>query len=200
MAQEATAVDEPIDLIRWRKAAVKTLPTAIGVYALCDLDAKPIYVGQSIDSMRGRISRHLTSARSDIIGNRMIDIWEVAFVLCWAVPQQHIAVLESHLFHEFDALSSLMNGFVPARYVPDFAIPEPTRAQMLPDSEIATRRRTELRLTRQAKHFGDLLDYFLVVKDAPHVLRSLCAHFQRLTRYFESLRGDPDAEAADAEE
>ena len=30
------------------------------------------------DGIRSRVARHLTSARSDIIANRQIDVWEIA--------------------------------------------------------------------------------------------------------------------------
>ena len=64
---------------------MKTLTNAIGVYVLCDLDGVPIYVGQSKDGIRARVRRHLTSARSDIIANRQIDPWEIAFVQAFPV-------------------------------------------------------------------------------------------------------------------
>jgi hypothetical protein len=60
------------------------LTNKIGCYVLCDLDEVPIYVGQSVDGIRARVRRHLTSARSDIIANRQIDVWEIAYV--WAYP------------------------------------------------------------------------------------------------------------------
>ena len=59
----------------FRKNAVRTLTNQIGVYVLADLDNVPIYVGQSKDGIRSRVARHLTSARSDIIANRQIDVW-----------------------------------------------------------------------------------------------------------------------------
>lgn len=58
----------------FRTQALGKLTDQIGVYALCDLDGVPIYVGQSVDGIRSRVRRHLTSARSDIIANRMIDV------------------------------------------------------------------------------------------------------------------------------
>jgi len=73
------AIDLP-----FRRRAVRTLTNDIGCYVLCDLDQVPIYVGQSIDGIRSRVNRHLTSARSDIIANRQIDVWEIAWV--WAYP------------------------------------------------------------------------------------------------------------------
>jgi len=66
--------------IEYRKSAVTRLTNQIGVYVLCDLDNVPIYVGQSTDGIRARVQRHLTSARSDVIANRQIDVWEVAYV------------------------------------------------------------------------------------------------------------------------
>ena len=58
--------------ISFRQKALSKLTDEIGVYALCDLDEVPIYVGQSIDGIRSRVRRHLTSARSDIIANRQV--------------------------------------------------------------------------------------------------------------------------------
>lgn len=68
-----------IDLA-FRRRALRTLTNVVGCYVLCDLDAVPIYVGQSVDGIRKRVNRHLTSARSDIIANRQVDVWEIAWV------------------------------------------------------------------------------------------------------------------------
>jgi hypothetical protein len=95
----------------FRSDALRSVTDQIGVYALCDLDQVPIYVGQSVDGIRSRVRRHLTSARSDIIANRMIDVWEIAYVMAWPVQEpSQIAPLEALLFVRFDAVKSLMNG------------------------------------------------------------------------------------------
>ena len=75
----------------FRHRAVRTLTNRIVCYVLCDLDEVPIYVGQSVDGIRTRVRRHLTSARSDIIANRQIDVWEIAYV--WAYPVKTAATL-----------------------------------------------------------------------------------------------------------
>ena len=36
----------------FRKSALAALTDEIGVYALCDLDGVPIYVGQSVEGIR----------------------------------------------------------------------------------------------------------------------------------------------------
>jgi excinuclease UvrABC nuclease subunit len=69
------AIDLP-----FRRKAARTLESRIGCYVLCDLDGVPLYVGQSRQGIRSRVNRHLTSARSDIIANRQIDVWEIAYV------------------------------------------------------------------------------------------------------------------------
>src|SRR3954451_6290676 len=102
--------------LEFRRKAVRTLINVVGVYVLCDLDRIPIYVGRSSDGIRARVNRHLTSARSDIIANRQIDVWEIAWV--WAYPienRANIPALEDALFHEFHPKSALMNGKVPRR-------------------------------------------------------------------------------------
>lgn len=169
----------------FREKAVRAITTQIGVYALCDLDERPIYVGQSVDGIRARVRRHLTSARSDVIANRQIDVWEIAWVWAWPVPDTTmIPPLEAHLFHEFDGNSTLMNGTIPANLgSPLFEIPQKSRVQILSDEEIEARRRPELRLPRQIEHYQRLVDHILTVKDSEQLRRSLRAHFERLTNY-----------------
>jgi len=171
----------------YRKKAVGTLTTQIGVYILADLDNVPLYVGQSTDGIR----RHLTSARSDIIANRQIDIWEVAFV--WEYPVENKAdmgALEAALFHHFDKNSRLMNGTIPS--VPDMAFALPDRSnivQVMPDDEMLEKKDSEQRLPRQAKHYADIVSHFLAVKNSSQIARAMDAHFERLSKYHTSMLG-----------
>ena len=179
-------------MVSYRKSQVTTIPTPVGCYALCDVDEVPIYVGQSTDGIRARVQRHLTSARSDVIANRQIDVWEIAYVWAWPIDLQHITALEAHLFHEFDAQSPLMNGAVPATPAPlPFAVPQKYRIQVLSDEDIELRRRPDLRLPRQAQHYERLVDHILNVKDSPDLRRSLAAHFKRLSRYHQQFLEPP---------
>lgn len=177
-------------IVRYRKKAAKGIPAGIGVYALCDLDGVPVYVGKSEDGIRARVNRHITSARSDVIANRMVDVWEIASVMCWRVKRlDQLRPLEAFLYHRFHPRSRLMNGTVPlrAKTLP-FPLPELLTVRLMPEEETHSRRRVELRLPRQAKHFMDLLDHYLNVKDSRELHLALQAHFQRLTDYFERLR------------
>lgn len=169
----------------FKERALRNLPQGIGVYALCDLDEVPIYVGQSTDGIRARVRRHLTSARSDVIANRQIDVWEIAFVWAWPISDTNrINLLEAHLFHEFNNQSPLVNGTIPPEPGPlDFEVPERVRVQVMDDKEIEARKDPTLRFPRQIQHFGSLVDYILNTQDKPHLRRALQVYFNRLAKY-----------------
>lgn len=179
-----------IDL-EFRRAAVRTLLNDIGCYVLCDLDGVPIYVGQSTDGIRSRVNRHLTSARSDIIANRQVDVWEIAWV--WAYPvksRSEIGPLEDALFHEFHGKSALMNGKVPKEPTRGFKIPEPTQVvQVMSAEEIVEKRDPALRLPRQAEHYSQIVGHFLAVKRSKEIAGAIQAHFARLQAYHNRLLG-----------
>lgn len=171
---------------------LRELTDEIGVYVLCDLDNVPIYVGQSIDGIRSRVRRHLTSARSDVIANRQLDVWEVAFVRGYPIQDsENISIVEAFLFHQFHSQSPLMNGSVPENPGElSFVLAEPQVIQILPDDEIEDRKRPEVRLPRQAFHYHILLDHLLKVKNSSELRRALSAHFSRLQKYHDQFLGD----------
>lgn len=172
----------------FRSRAVKTLTGEIGVYGLIDLDGVPLYIGQSVDGIRARVQRHLTSARSDIIANRQIDIWEVAEVWAWPTTEASaICGLEAALFAYYDALSPLMNGSIPLSANPA-AVNLPAQIVAVMDPlERERRLDPAIRLPRQIEQYQRLVDHILVVKDAPHLRRSVDAHYSRLSRYHSSF-------------
>lgn len=168
----------------FRSRALSGLTNEIGVYALCDLDGQPIYVGQSVDGIRTRVRRHLTSARSDVIANRQIDVWEIAFVWAWPVADRTmIGALEHAVFNHFDAELRLMNGKSLVALETEVIWPEPQKIQVIEEAERLLRLKPAQRLPRQIQQYNLLVDYILTVKDAPHLKRSLDAHFQRLVKY-----------------
>lgn len=174
----------------FRRRAVRTLTNQVGCYILCDLDEVPIYAGQSTDGIRSRVNRHLTSARSDIIANRQVDVWEIAFVWAYPVETNTIDQLEDALFTHYHALSPLMNGKVPKTAIASFELPEPAqRIQVMADGEIAEKRDPALRLPRQAEHYSQIVGHFLAVKNSREIALAMQAHFARLERYHRRLLG-----------
>lgn len=177
----------------FRRMALSTLTRKVGVYVLCDLDNVPIYVGKSTDGIRQRVARHLTSARSDIIANRQVDVWEIAYV--WTFPvddRERISDLEALLFNFYNSTSRLMNGSV-LPSVQAEVIPEPAQiVQVMSDDDIRDRRDATQRLPRQAGHYAQLVDHFLTVKNSSQIARAMDAHFERLQKYHRSLLGLAD--------
>lgn len=173
-----------VDPKKFRSNQLSRLTDEIGVYALCDLDEVPIYVGQSVDGIRTRVRRHLTSARSDIIANRQIDVWEIAYVWAWPVAAKDgIAPLEAQLFNTFDAQVPLMNGKVLPAQIDVVPVPEKQVVPVIQDHERQARLDPAARLPRQISQYLTLVDYIQTVKSAPHLKRALDAHFDRLVRY-----------------
>lgn len=176
------------DAQTFRKTAVSALSDEIGVYALCDLDQVPLYVGQSVDGIRSRVRRHLTSARSDVIANRQIDVWEIAYVWAWPVADRaEIEPLEAALFQKFDAEKPLMNGKVLPLPQGEIIAPKKQVVQVIDEAERQRRLRPERRLERQIRQYGILVDYIQNVKSAPHLKRALDAHFERLVSYHKTF-------------
>lgn len=179
-----------IDLA-YRRQKVRTLTNEIGCYVLCDLDGVPLYVGQSTDGIRSRVNRHLTSARSDIIANRQVDVWEIAYVWTYPVEKRaDISPLEDTLFHAFHPKSALMNGRVPPKPTARIHIPKPFQiVQVMSDSEIVEKKDPALRLPRQAEHYSQIVGHFLAVKNSREIAGAIDAHFARLRRYHHELLG-----------
>jgi hypothetical protein len=210
-----------VNPIAYRNEQARKLPAETGVYVLCDLDETPIYVGQSVDGIRARVRRHLTSARSDVIANRQLDVWEIAFVWAWPVAAKRkidntekkkitieeghqIQRIESYLYHKFDAKSRLVNGtIVPElskREAQSLNLSRPIKVQVMSDAEIELRKEPARRLPRQAEQFRSLLDHMLNVKNEQELRRALEAHFVRLEKYYRGfLRATQNVDTAAGE-
>lgn len=176
----------------YRRRQVRTLTNKVGCYVLCDLDQVPLYVGQSKDGIRARVNRHLTSARSDIIANRQVDVWEIAWV--WAYPVEavlEITPLETALFYAFHPQSALMNGKVPPAPTGGVqAVPDPFQiVQVMTDAEILEKADPALRLPQQAEHYSQIVGHFLAVKNSKEIAGAIQAHYQRLSKYHRQLLG-----------
>lgn len=177
----------------FRSKELRKLPAVSGVYALCDLDGAPIYIGKSqrskAEGIRPRVRRHLTSARSDVVANRQLDVWEVAFVWAWPTSRDsHLPVLESFLFHKYDRRSRLINGTVPERVKTlGFHKPKKIAIQVMTNEEIAIRLNPSLRFPRQVAQFNQLLDWMLNTKDESHLRRALSVHFERVCRFYDQF-------------
>src|SRR5438067_13874048 len=65
-----------------------------GVYAFYDYDAEPIYVGQTKESLRSRIGRHLTNQRTAAVAMNVLDPFEVAEIQVWPISEAKLSETE----------------------------------------------------------------------------------------------------------
>jgi len=183
-----------LDIKETRHQQLSNLTDEIGVYALCDLDRVPIYVGQSMDGIRSRVRRHLTSARSDVIANRQLDIWEICEVWAWPMPglnKESVSKVEVLLIREFDSQSSLVNGKLPAANAEQAAAaPEKQIVSVMDVYERNIRLDALRRLPRQMEHLNSLFSYMLEVKSNAELRRALRVHFDRLNAYYQRFMID----------
>lgn len=182
-----------------RSKALEKLITDVGVYALCDLDGIPLYIGQSADGIRTRVQRHLTSARSDVIANRQLDIWEVSEVWAWPLgkkltnnstkeekgtQKKAINELENYLIHFYNEKNPLVNGNLPAKTSDLPNIPEKQVVKIMSIEEISSRQDPARRLPRQMEHLTHLFSHILEVKNNSEQRRMLRVHFNRTQKYY----------------
>jgi hypothetical protein len=169
------------------------------------LDGVPLYIGQSADGIRLRVQRHLTSARSDVIANRQLDIWEVSEVWGWPLgsklaegstkaekvqQKKNIDELENFLIHFYNEKSPLVNGKLPAKSASNPLLPEKQVVKIMSDEEIASRKDPARRLPRQMEHLTNLFSHILEVKNNSEQRRMLRVHFNRTQKYYSKFMED----------
>lgn len=175
-----------------KKEKVGELTDEPGVYALCDLDAKPVYVGQGISSDRGirqRVQRHLTSARSDMVANRGIDVWDIAYVRTWPITESYQNTeekkdladqLEVDVFEMLSEDHTIHNyQEVDGQPTAGFDRTHSQMVQIIGDTEIEKRSQPRERMLRQLQHLHRLADHMVYVKSSEAQQRALKRHLDR---------------------
>jgi hypothetical protein len=188
------------------------LTTDLGVYALGDLDKVPIYVGQTVSiperGVKGRVRRHLTSARSDVIANRQLDVWELAFVWSWPISKNsgednsafrsRVDEFERQVYYHFR--DTIVAGKLLAEPQSKKPIAQGSEICILEPDELNKRRDPRLRLARAIRLVDQLLDVILIVKDTNDQRRSLEKHIDRLGKRYREFVGAAPPEAGSATE
>jgi hypothetical protein len=142
----------------------------------------------------------LTSARSDIIANLQLDVWELAFVRAWPVDDKNeVNELEKAVHQEYKA--TIIAGKVASSPASKKPLPKYETVRILEPEEVAKRKDPRLRYPRQLRHIDHLLDVILSRKDSRDQRRSLAAHMMRLQRRYEEFirlaEPEPDDEPSE---
>ena len=148
----------------------------VGVYVFYDYDGEPIYVGQTFESLRQRIGRHLTNQRTDAVAMNVLDPFEVADIelypwyefenpLPGETTSEYRSRIRSHLesaeytvFQKVlrdSALGAVLNeANVGAADVID--LPPPHRGRIIPDDIYELRKHADIRIARRASTIANL--------------------------------------------
>jgi hypothetical protein len=171
-----------------------------GVYVFYDYDSEPIYVGQTYETLRQRISRHLTNQRTDAVAMNVLDPFEVAEIEVWPfwnlgklkgeqkADRQVLAAAEYTVFERvlrsssFKAVLNEKN----IRKMKKTALPASYRGRIIPDELWETRKYPDVRIARRASTIASLARVISERQVQPGLRRTLLTQARRL----EKLAGD----------
>jgi hypothetical protein len=140
-----------------------------GVYAFYDYDAEPIYVGQTFESLRQRIGRHLTNQRTDAVAMNVLDPFEVAEIEMWPLDEliasisdakrrDYLNRAEFTVFQKVlseSALGAVLNEKV-VSLCHEIELPQSIRSRIIPDSIYVQRKHPDVRIARRANTIANL--------------------------------------------
>lgn len=183
-----------------------------GVYLFYDYDGEPIYAGQTFESLRSRIGRHLTNQRTDAVAMNVLDPFEVAEVEVWpfwrweGIGKGHPRF--RHTKHKLDlaeytvyrqAVEDSKFGAIlnekPPTATAMIGLPRSHRMPILDESIRHAREHPDIRLARRARTIANLARVISERRVEPGIRRTLWAQAQRLESLarhrLETLIGEP---------
>jgi hypothetical protein len=165
-----------------------------GVYAFYDYDREPIYVGQTFESIRQRVSRHLTNQRTDAVAMNVLDPFEVAEIEIWPLDdevkafsgdkQEYLNRAEFTVFqkvlHE-SALGAVLNEkeMAPRSKI---TLPRSYRQRIIPDNIYRHRKHPDVRIARRASTIANLARVISERDVSDGLRRTLLTQARRLER------------------
>jgi hypothetical protein len=146
-----------------------------GVYAFYDYEGEPIYVGQTRESLSGRIGRHLTGRRTDAVAKFVLDPFEVLEIEVWPLfdaenlsEKKKIATVNAAEYAVYKrALASSKFKAVlnekPIPPAPRVRLPRSFREQIIPNDLYVERNHPDVRIARRAQIIASLTRLIRVV-------------------------------------
>jgi len=184
-----------------------------GVYSFYDYDNEPIYVGQTKESLRTRIRRHLTNQRTDAVAMNVLDPFEVYKIVVYplthleGVPGKDVQArrvldaLEHKIYSHAIAESkfgAILNEKEPP--LPQLAVDVPPRFQgvIVSDEVKKIRDHPDIRIARRTQTISRLAQVISERKVQKGLRKVLLVQAKRLTwlaqRRLQSAADVPDTE------
>ncbi len=198
-------VPQDVAAIRKRIRAFLNTPSANGkkignakwgVYAFFDYDGEPIYVGQTNEMLRSRISRHLTNQRTDAVAMNVLDPFEVAEIEVWPIWElqekssgdvESKAILNSAEYTVFESVlkkssfeAVLNEGDIPP--AKPLKLPPSIRASIIPGELYEQRKHPDVRIARRATTIAALARVISEREVSKGLRRTLITQARRLER------------------
>jgi hypothetical protein len=177
-----------------------------GVYAFYDYDGEPIYVGQTFESLRQRIGRHLTNQRTDAVAMNVLDPFEVAEICVWPLDLANVPEAERRayldraeytLFQKVvseSKLGAVLNEKPPLQSKP-IQLPPCHRRRIIPDNIYPQRKHPDVRIARRASTIASLARVISERDVSPGLRRTLLTQARRLERLAAERSADFDGES-----
>jgi hypothetical protein len=163
-----------------------------GVYAFYDYDGEPIYVGQTVENLGGRVGRHLTGRRSDAVAKFVLDPFEVLEIEVWPMfdvaelpADERNAQVNAGEFTVFQkvllesAFGAVLNEEPPPDTGP-IELPQSYRGRIIPDDLFEERRHADLRIARRAQTIANLARLISERQVAQGIRQTLHVQAERL--------------------
>ncbi len=165
------------------------------VYLFYDNDDEPIYVGRTVEKLRGRIRRHLTNQRTDAVAMSVLDPFEVAEIEMWpfwALESAGRAEVKATLDRAeytvyLQALRESRFGVVlnekEIKRTDETELPKSIRVSVLPEELRSKREHPDIRLARRARTIASLARVISKRSVKPGIQRTLWAQARRLEHF-----------------
>jgi hypothetical protein len=173
-----------------------------GVYVFYDYDGEPIYVGQTYETLRSRIGRHLTNQRTDAVAMNVLDPFEVAEIEVWPLSKlprkQARSILNQTEFTVFRKVvsESSFGAVLNEKDVPEtkkIKLPVSHRARIIPKELYQGRKHPDVRIARRASTIANLARVISEREVSPGLRRTLVTQAKRLQKLasqrFKDFRG-----------
>lgn len=185
-----TSVKDPIT-----EAQIKIGSYKWGVYAFYDWDNEPIYVGQTCETLRTRIRRHLTNQRTDAVAMNVLDPFEVQSLKVWPIPdlqqtgsnaaaKARLNSLEYSVFCQAikaSKFTAILNEKEPLYRGPTEPIPNSYSGQLVSDQVRELRGHDDIRLARRAAVLSRLAQVIVERKVNRGLRKALLTQARRIT-------------------
>lgn len=177
-----------------------------GVYLFYDYDGEPIYVGQTKESLRTRIRRHLTNQRTDAVAMSVLDPLEVFEIEVFPLPYleentysskeitTQLDALEFSVFEkaiENSHFNAILNEKKPNTPVTEVSIPESYRGRVVSESVYELRSHPDIRIARRASVLARLAQVISERQVQEGLRKTLWTQAQRL-EWLASRRYKPE--------